>query len=232
MVDVVKRKPGRPRKAEVVLSEGETLATVVKPVVDPEHDPNPVAEVPVDPINAVESGSGGDADDGDAEGLASIFGPSGGPDSGGVVEVVALSPAEIEAAKNPPVFPDNGAHVEVAEPEPEPEVVLTPQQVVALDHDFDGEAGGSRPIAKLTELQRDAFAQDVIDAYEGQLEVRRGDAFNRIWTFRHEIVKNMDHMLVEVRRGPTVAQRLISTSVFSKGRAMVAVEEADTETAR
>ena len=230
MVDVVKRKPGRPRKAEVVLSEGETLATVVKPVVDPEHDPNPVAEVPVDPFNAVESGSGGDARNGEQMGLASVFGDAGGPDSGGVVEVVALSPAEVEAAKNPVVIPDIGAHIET--PEPEPEVVMSPQQVVALDHDFDGEAGGSRPHAKLTELQRDAFAQDVIDAYEGQLEIKRGDAFNRIWTFRHEIVKNMDHMLVEVRRGPTVAQRLISTAVFTKGQAMVAIEGADEETAR
>lgn len=189
MVEVVKRRPGRPRNVEVIASEGETPATVVKPVPDPEHDPNPVVE----PV---------------------------------------MSPREIEAAKNPPVFPDNGAHVEIAEPEPEPEVVLTPQQVVALDRDFDGDAGGSRPVAKLTELQRDAFAQDVIDAYEGQLEVRRGDAFNRVWTFRHETVKNMDHMLIECRRGPTVAQRLISTSVFSKGQAMVAIEGVDEETAR
>lgn len=141
-----------------------------------------------------------------------------------------LSPSEVEAAKNPVVIPDIGAHIET--PEPETEVVLSPQQVVALDRDFDGEAGGSRPHAKLTELQRDAFAQDVIDAYEGQLEIKRGDAFNRIWTFRHEIIKNMDHMLVEVRRGPTVAQRLISTAQFTKGHAMVAIEGVDEETAR
>lgn len=217
MVDVVKRKPGRPRKAEVVLSEGETLATVVKPVVDPEHDPNPVVE----PVEV--------ADLSDAlllpEGTLIRVAPDGEP-------CVLLSPRELEAAKNPVVIPDIGAHIETPEPEPEPEVVLSPQQAVALDRDFDGEAGGSRPHAKLTELQRDAFAQDVIDAYEGQLEIKRGDAFNRIWTFRHEVIKNMDHMLVEVRRGPTVAQRLISTAVFTKGQAMVAIEGVDEETAR
>ncbi len=207
MVDVVKRKPGRPRKAEVVPSEGETPATVVKPVVDPEHDPNPVAE----------------PDGLSPERVVGVM--------DGMIEAM-LSSAEIEAAKNPVVIPDIGAHIETPEPEAEPEVVLSPQQVVALDRDFDGEAGGSRPVAKLTELQRDAFAQDVIDAYEGQLEIKRGDAFNRIWTFRHEIVKNMDHMLVEVRRGPTVAQRLISTAVFTKGQAMVAIEGVDEETAR
>lgn len=215
MIDVVKRKPGRPRKAEVILSEGETLATVVKPVVDPEHDPNPVVE----PVEV--------ADLSDAlllpEGALIRVAPDDAP-------CVMLSPAALEAAKNPVIIPDIGAHIET--PEPVEEVVLTSPQVVALDRDFDGEAGGSRPIAKLTELQRDAFAQDVIDAYEGQLEVKRGDAFNRIWMFRHEIIKNMDHMLIEVRRGPTVAQRLISTAVFTKGQAMVAVEEVDAETAR
>ena len=212
MVDVVKRKPGRPLKAEVIASEGETPATVVKPIADPEHDPNPVVDM----------------------GAVTMFVQTE-PQEFQTSEIqdpasFALSPAALEAAKNPVIIPDIGAHIET--PEPEPEVVMSPQQVVALDHDFDGEAGGSRPHAKLTELQRDAFAQDVIDAYEGQLEIKRGDAFNRIWTFRHEIVKNMDHMLVEVRRGPTVAQRLISTAVFTKGQAMVAIEGADEETAR
>ena len=224
MVDVVKRKPGRPRKAEVVLSEGETLATVVKPVVDPEHDPNPV----------VEPAEVSDLSD-------ALLLPEGtlirvAPDD---ASCVMLSPSEVEAAKNPVVIPDIGAHIETVAfltpdepPVADAVVTLSTQQVAALDHDFDGEAGGSRPAAKLTELQRDAFAQDVIDAYEGQLEVKRGDAFNRVWTFRHETVKNMDHMLVEARRGPTVARRLISTAQFTKGRAMVAIEEADAETAR
>lgn len=248
----VKRKPGRPRKVEVKPTEGETPATVVKPVPDPESDPNPVVEVervhhvtgevlevyqdegfevelPNEPINAVESGQGGNADAGEASGLAGVFGGAGGTDSGGLAEAISLSPAEVEAAKNVYVIPDDVTIEKPVEPGP---VVLSPQQVVALDRDFDGEAGGSRPVASLTELQRDAFSQDVIDAYEGQFEVKRTDAFNRVWSFRHEIVKNMDHMLIEARRGQTVSQQLISTALFSKGQAMVAIETADAETSR
>jgi hypothetical protein len=206
MVDVVKRKPGRPAKPRPV----ETV------------------EAHVDPINEVESGADGDADDGDAESVAVVFGDAVGPDSGGVVEADPLSPREIEEAKNVPALPDIGASLQ----RPEPVPVLTPKQVVALDLDFDGEAGGSRPVASLSELQRDAFAHDAIDAYEGQIEVKRVDGFNRVWTFRHEIVKSQDHMLVECRRGPTVAQRLISSALFTKGQAMVAIEGADAETAR
>jgi len=201
-----KRKPGRPAKLRPVES----------------------VEAHVDPVNEVQSGASGDADDGDAEGLAVVFGDAVGPDSEGVAEAEPLSSREIEEAKNLTVFPDNGASLQ----KPEPAVVLTPKQVVALDHDFDGEAGGSRPVASLSELQRDAFSHDAADAYEGQIEVKRVDGFNRVWTFRHEIVKSQDHMLVECRRGPTVAQRLISSALFTKGQAMVAIESADAETSR
>jgi hypothetical protein len=206
MVDVVKRKPGRPAKPRPVES----------------------VEAHVDPINEVESGADGDADDGDAESVAVVFGDAVGLDSDGVAEADPLSPREIEEAKNVPALPDIGASLQ----KPEPVPVLTPKQVVALDLDFDGEAGGSRPVAGLSELQRDAFAHDAIDAYEGQIEVKRVDGFNRVWTFRHEIVKSQDHMLVECRRGPTVAQRLISSALFTKGQAMVAIESADAETSR
>ncbi len=232
MTDVIKRKPGRPRKArpvEVVQTEGETPATVVRPVADPGHDPNPVSEVGIDPFNAVEGGADDDALRGEAEAVASIFGPSGGPDSGEVAETVVLSPSALEAAKNVYSIPE-GVGLEVPDIQEESPAELSPAQTVALDRDFDGEAGGSRPHAKLSEHQVKAYVQNAIDAYEGQFEVKAVDSFNRVWSFRHETVKSQDHMLIECRRGPTVAQRLISSAIFTQGQAMVAVEGCDAET--
>ena len=206
---VVKRPRGRPpkypRPVEVVASNAETPATVVRPVADPDEDTNPI-EVSDATFVEVEGVPVVHEPDDAGEDVAGLFRDSGVADRSAVVE--------------------GGVVGERSAPP------LTPQQTVALDRDYDGNAGGSRPAAKLTDHQRAAFMRDVVDAYEGQVEIKRTDAFNRVWTFRHEIVKNMDHMLVEARRGPTVAQRLISTAVFSQGRALSAVEDVDGETAR
>lgn len=224
MVDM-KRKPGRPRKerpVEVVQAEAETPATVVRPEPDPEHVQNKVVEE-TDPISGR---------------VIAVC-----PDEGLEVELPGghcwegngetfLTPGEIEAAKDVPVIPE-GVGIEKPEHRHEPaDYELSPQQVVALDRDYDGDAGGSRPLAKLTDLQRNAFMQDAVDAYEGQFEVKRVDAFNRVWTMRHETYQNRDHMLIRVDRGPTGRQRLISTAHFTAGHALVALEELDGESAR
>lgn len=208
-----KRKPGRPRKVQIIQSDTEVAATVVKPVPDPEHDPNPITVEEVDPVT---------------EEVIAVY-----ADPGDLVELpdeqIPETPSQIEAAKNLVSIPE-GVGVEIADVQDRVEAELSPAQIVALDRDYDGEAGGSRPHAKLTELQRHAYAMDCSEAYEGQFEVKRTDAFNRVWTFRHEIVKSQDHMLVECRRGPTVSRVLISSAVFSQGRALVAIEQADAET--
>lgn len=243
MVDVVKRKPGRPPKArppETVQAETEAPATVVRPEPDPELVQNKVVEE-TDPISGrvvevyrdacekVELPSGAILL---VEPIVPDLDPNPVIETDEIIlghEMVILSPREIEAAKDVPVIPEG---VSIEKPEPVEEVVLSAQQVAVLDHDFDGHAGGSRPLAKLTDLQRNAFMQDAVDAYEGQFEVKRSDAFNRVWTMRHETYQNRDHMLIRVDRGPVGHQRLISTAFFSPGHAMVALEELDGESAR
>jgi len=247
MVDVPVQKrrgrpPKQPRPVEVVQAEAETPATVVRPEPDPEHAQNKVVEE-TDPISgrviAVYPDAGEEVElpdyvaivrDGDIETAIdrarelmaeATFEP--------VEYEVALSPREVEAAKDVPVIPEG---VGIEKPEPVEERELSPQQVVALDRDYDGDAGGSRPLAKLTDLQRNAFMQDTVDAYEGQFEVKRTDAFNRVWTMRHETYQNRDHMLIRVDRGPTGWQRLISTAFFTPGHALIALEELDGESAR
>jgi len=169
-------RPPKVRPAEVVSGEAETPTTIVRPELDPEHDPNPIR--PVEVSDAVE-------------------------------EIVAdgLSVDEADAG-------------------------LSPAQVRALDRDFDGDAGGSRPQASLTELQVTATIQDAIDAYEGQWEIKRTDGFNRTWTLRHEIMKNHDFMLIRVQRGPSVGERLIPSSMFNGVAAEAAIREVDRETMR
>jgi hypothetical protein len=120
-------------------------------------------------------------------------------------------------------YEDEGADVD-------PE--LTPAQVVALDRDYDGRPGGSRPIAKLTDGQRNAYLMDAVDTFERQYEVKRTDGFNRVWTFRHETVKNHDHMLVRCERGPVMAQRLILTSVVTRDALFDAIDAVSKETER
>lgn len=109
---------------------------------------------------------------------------------------------------------------------------LSPSQVKALDHDFNGQAGGSRPIASLGDRQREAYVLDAMAAYEGQENIRRGDGFNRIWSFRHEVVDNKDHMLIRCDRGPIYSERLISTVWFTAEVAEAAIIECDEETSR
>lgn len=167
-------RPPKVRPIEVVSGEAETPTTLVRPELDPEHDPNPIRPVEVSDVYE---------------------------------EVVAAELRSDEA-----------------------DASLSAAQVVALDRDFDGQAGGSRPKASLTELQVSATVADAIDAYEGQWEIKRTDGFNRTWTLRHEIVKNHDFMLIRVQRGPTIGERLIPSSAFGGVAAEEAVRAIDLET--
>lgn len=109
---------------------------------------------------------------------------------------------------------------------------LSDRQIAALDRDYDGEAGGSWPVAELSELQTQAYAQNAIDAHEGQFEVKVTDAFNRIWSFRHEVVKNHLNVMVECKRGPKVARVFCPTSTINLFKAEEMIRECDAETRR
>lgn len=242
MSDVpIKRKPGRPKKVVVPATETPTAAVV--PIPEPRENTNPLVveerlggelmalhddpgeevELPDDDApNALKVGETVHADVSEDAGVAAVFADAGGVGADRVAEASAVE-GEVDA------------HEEVAAagvPVDEDVRALSADQIRALDRDFDGRAGGSRPEASLSPLQVKAFTQDVVDAYEGQWEIKRVDAHNRVWTFRHEVVKNQDNMLVRVARGPSVAERLISTAFFSQGHAMVAIEEIDAETRR
>ncbi len=168
------KKRGRPRKQIIAPLDGETPATVVKPMPEPEENTNPVVVEEVDQAGEVIAG-----------------------------------------------YADTGEAVE-----------LSPAQIVALDRDYDGDPGGSRPKASLTDLQRNAYIQDAEDAYQQQVEVKRTDGFNRVWTFRHVIVDNKDHMQLRVDRGPMYAERLISTAFYDPQAAESCIREIDAETER
>lgn len=209
MVDAPKRR-GRPPKArpvEIVSGEAEQPATVVKPVEEPRENTNPV------PIQVEERDAATGA-------LIALHDDPGEPVEFPDVhkEVPVAGSAEHDADVSEANLPR-----------------LSPETERALDRDFDGQAGGSRPKASLTDLQRKAFARDAVDAYQGQWEIKRTDGFNRVWTFRHDIVKSQDHMLIRVDRGPTFAERLIPASAFaidSAERADAAIRDIDQVTER
>jgi hypothetical protein len=90
----------------------------------------------------------------------------------------------------------------------------SPAQIAALDHDHDGNAGGSLPKARLTQNQIAAYLQDASDAYEGFGEIVREDNFHRIWRFRQETVKNHSHMSLSVKRGPMEYGRMVLMSAY------------------
>lgn len=136
-------------------------------------------------------------------------------------------------------YDDPGEEVELPEalaPELRAELAkeypMSAPQRAALDRDYDGQAGGSRPKASLTDLQRQAFVQDAEDAYQQQVEIKRTDGFNRVWTFRHVIVDNRDTMQLRVDRGPVFAERLVSCAFYTVEIAEASIREIDRETAR
>lgn len=120
----------------------------------------------------------------------------------------------------------------VVEPEAAAPVGLSDAQAKALDRDHDGEPGGSWPHASLTEPQKAAWVQEAIDAHESQTELKRVDAFNRVWTFRHEVVKNHLHLMIHCKRGPKEAQRLLSVAWMPRDMIEGVINELDAEMAR
>lgn len=229
------RKRGRPRKVRP--GEGETPTTVVAPVV--EDSTNPVA------LNAVE-----ELDPATDEVIATYDDPMEVvelPDNPYPVTTHYETSGEpyVKAADWPAIGREIMAQVLAEAPRvpvpSQPHAVedgwvdkadLTDAQIDALDHDYDGHPGGSRPKASLTEHQVAAFERDVHEAYQGQFEVKRTDAFNRVWSFRHEIVRNHDNMLVEAVRGPVVSRQHIPASLVTPERVMQAIRDADRETER
>ena len=89
----------------------------------------------------------------------------------------------------------------------------TRQTLPQLDHDHDGAPGGSWPQASLTENEARGLIAEFFAAYEGQIETKRVDGFNRIWTFRHEAIKSQDTMVLHVKRGPVEYQAEIPSSM-------------------
>ena len=130
----------------------------------------------------------------------------------------------------PPAKPENPlpAVAEVAAPEP----TLTPQQIAALDRDYDGEPGGSLPHASLSDRERQNYVTATMEAYSQQTENRREDGFGRLWTFRIEAIKGHTHVVMRVQRGPREASRSVSTAFFTPDHADAAIRELDRETER
>lgn len=114
----------------------------------------------------------------------------------------------------------------------EPEAPLTLPQIIALDRNYDGNPGGSWPHASLTENETRGLIAEFFDAYESQIENKRVDTFNRVWTFRHEAVHSQDTMVLHVKRGPVTAERHVPASMARFTDVGVLLAELDHETSR
>jgi len=179
MDEVVKRKPGRPRK---IINEPVTL------------------EQAADDLMSV----------------AREFEVSGEWKKAEGVSLLTIAPEDIE--------PLGGW---VAE-----EPALTLPQIIALDRDHDGNPGGSWPFASLTENETRGLVAEFFEAYESQVETKRVDTFNRVWSFRHEAVHSQDTMVLSVKRGPVVAERHVPASMARFKDIGAVLAELDQETAR
>lgn len=245
MTDIQPKKRGRPRKIRP--SEAETPATQVSPVA--ETSENPIRTLARE-IEAEAPGPIGEPDTFyAARALVEELDPMTGDviavydDPGDEVELPALEGAgndyviveewgedgtESHGRVSASIF--NAAVVDGDLSN----VLATAERPLpaSFDHDHDGHPGGSLPRAHLTDLQVVAYTRDVMDAYMGQHEVKRADAWNRVWTMRHEIVRNHDNILVRCARGPMVAERLIPASQMSNERAEEAIRAVDAETER
>ena len=109
---------------------------------------------------------------------------------------------------------------------------LTLPQIIALDRDHDGQPGGSWPFASLTENETRGLIAEFFEAYESQVETKRVDTFNRVWSFRHEAIHSQDTMVLSVKRGPVVAERHIPASMARFKDIADVLSELDAETAR
>lgn len=208
MSDVGPKKRGRPRKVVVAALDGETPATVVKPAPEPGEDTNPVVVEQTDSVTGEVIATYDDP--GEEVELPEEYDEVYDPSSG-----------EFKKHRKGSLFP-----IDLASSE------LSARQKAILDRDYDGNPGGSRPKASLTDLQRRAYQQDAEDAYQQQVEIKRTDGFNRVWTFRHAIVDNRDTMQLRVDRGPVFAERLISTAFYGPEVAEASIRDIDQETER
>jgi hypothetical protein len=187
------------------IKAGETLEVGNEPIKRKPGRPrkNPVPpQVEAVPVPAENAPESADADRGDGE--------EGWADAKDV-RFFAIDPASLE-----PIGEWQGS----------------PAQIAALDHDHNGEAGGSLPKARLTDLQLKAYAQDASDAYEGHGPVVREDGFYRIWRFQQETVKDHANMALSVRCGPVEAKRHILMSQYRYTDIEVVLRELDEETSR
>lgn len=116
--------------------------------------------------------------------------------------------------------------------DPTADPVLSPAQIVALDHDHDGQPGGSYPKASLTDQEMIGFLAEFREAYESQTEQKRVDQFNRIWTFGFVIIKNQHTMRIHAKRGPVEAEKLLNSSWMPDDMVREAIEEVSRGTER
>lgn len=140
--------------------------------------------------------------------------------------VVALDPLPEPPRDPTPNFPAPG-DAPVSDPAP-----LTTAQSIALDRDHDGSPGGSWPVASLTINERRGLIEEFYEAYEMQMEAKRTDTFNRVWSFGHEAVLSKDTMVLRVKRGPVVVERQIPASDARYVDVGAILDEMDAETSR
>ena len=228
MTDPLKRPRGRPRKIRP--GEAETPATQVSPVAETSENP---IRVGVEEIDALTGDVIAVYDDpGDEVELPALEGAENEYRAEGHVGEALTTDGDGGRVWTKPVFHGGGGGAGATQT-----VVISVggsggASIPQLDHDHDGRPGGSLPRARLTDLQVSAYTRDLMDAYMGQHEVKRADGWNRVWTMRHEIVRNHDMMLVRCARGPLVGERLIPASQMSNERAEEAVRAVDQETER
>ena len=142
-------------------------------------------------------------------------------------EVMEL-PRDVEGVFDAPTDEQLADWVEEAEQD----APLTLPQIIALDRDHDGQPGGSWPFASLTENETRGLVAEFFEAYESQVETKRVDTFNRVWSFRHEAIHSQDTMVLSVKRGPVVAERHIPASMARFKDIADVLSELDAETAR
>lgn len=130
----------------------------------------------------------------------------------------------------PTVAPEPDAAVVASDEQERP--VLSDNQRAALDRDGNGSPGGSLPKASLSPRELEGFVEEFFYAFSMQQEVKRADAFNRVWTFRLENIKNVLNMYVHVRRGPHESSQTIVVSHMPRDMVEAMITELDGQTSR
>ncbi len=102
---------------------------------------------------------------------------------------------------------------------------LSPAQVVALDHDNDGHAGGSLP-HKLPPREVVGLNREAMEAYSMQDQRKRKDSLGRMWSFTPGNVRDHGAFIIMCRRGEDEQSRSILNDKMGIDARIELVEQA------